>query len=698
MRRLGWLLFGATCACAVVQAVLLLSADIPLWSYEIVVDEGFPLVPIGSVLGAAVGAIIISRYPRNLIGWLFAAGQLGNEIGGMISAIIIRLVAQGRQAAIPDSLIVGGQLFSAIWTMTFLALIYLLAPDGRVPSRRWRYTPLIPVGALLLQYGVVLAVPPRVLLRGESVEIGWETAVAAVLSYLIVAVAVGIGAAAIWRRLLSATGESRQQLLWLAASGAALTATSVIALVSQLLLVNPPWLLIVPWHLSYIFVSISVGIAILRYRLFDIDVILSRTIVLATLGAFVTVGYVAVVVTIGWALLYGFGTQGEDLYWPSLVATGLVAAGFQPLRRRVLRWTDRLVYGERAAPYEALADLNRELADRPTPDAMPTLVAETAGRAVGAVRAVATVGPAHDPLISAVWERPGAARSAARPTEHATTVEDLGEPVGCVSVDLPAGRDLRPFEQALLADIGRQAGVAFRGALLEAQVADHIRQIEASSAELARSRRRLVRAEDEARERFAADIDHRVLPLLAAARDDLADTSGAVELSDRLSGAIGRVESALDELRSVVRGVFPALLERRGLVPALVAELGRLPDVALELGGLPDERLDRDVEAAAYLFCVEVTPRDRPGTVRLRVRHAELTAQVEGLDGSVASPERWLHVRDRLAALDGSMTVAAEQGRDVARAVVPLAGQPAVARPSDHSASSRSGPNDDFGR
>lgn len=696
MRRLGWLLFGATCACAVVQGVLLLSADIPLWSYQILVDEGFPLVPIGSVLGAAVGALIISRYPRNLIGWLFAAGQLGNEIGGMISAVILSLVAQGRQAAIPDALIVGGQLFSAIWTLTFLALIYLLAPDGRVASRRWRYTPLVPVGALLLQYGVVLVIPPRALLGGESAEIGWVTGAAALLSYLIILVAIGLGGAAIWRRLLSATGESRQQLLWLAASGAALTGASVIALVSQFLLVNTPWFLIVPWHLSYIFVSVSVGIAILRYRLFDIDVILSRAIVLAALGVFVTIGYVAVIVTIGWALS-AFGAQGEDLYWPSLVATALVAAGFQPLRRRILRWTDRLVYGARAAPYEALADLNRELADRPTPDAVPALVAETAGRAVGGVRAVATVGPTTDPLISAVWERPGAARSTARPIVHTTTVEDFGERVGWVSVDLPAGRGLRPFEQALLADIGRQAGVAFRGALLEAEVADHVRQIEASSAELAQSRRRLVRAEDEARERFAADIDHRVLPLLAVARDGLADVRSATELADPLSGAIGAVEAALDELRSVVRGVFPALLERRGLVPALATELDRFPDVVLELHGLPDERLDRDVEAAAYLFCVEVAPRDRPGTVRLTVRAADLTAEVEGVDGSAETPDRWLHVRDRLAALDGSMTVTTEQGKSVVRAVVPLGGQLAGARPSSHSASSRSGPNDDLG-
>ncbi len=664
MRRLGWIIFAATCACAVVEGVLLFTAGMPLWSYDVIVDLGFPLVTIGSMLGAAVGALIISRYPRNLIGWLFAAGQLGNQIGLTIGAAILHLSATGRQAATPDALIIGGQLFSAIWTLTFLALIYLLAPDGRVPSRRWRYAPLVPVGALLLDYVVVLAIPPQELLRGA--ELSGVAVVAILLSYLIVGVAVGLGAAAIWRRLSIATGESRQQLLWLAASGVALAGTTVVALASQVLLSRAPWYIIVPWHLSYSFVAVSVGVAILRYRLFDIDVILSRTIVLATLGVFVTVGYVAVVVAIGWALT-GFGAAESDLYWPSLVATALVAAGFQPVRRRMLRWADRLVYGARAAPYEALADLSRELADRPTPAAVPALVAETAGRAVGALRAVATVGPTAAPLVTAAWERSEGRPPATRSVHHVVTVTDLGEPIGCLSVDVPAGRGLRPFEQALLADIGHQVGVAFRGTLLEAEIADRVRQLESSSTELEQSRGRLVRAEDEARERLAADIDHRVLPLLVTARESLSDVHDIAALAGPLEGAIAAVESALEELRSVVRGVFPALLERRGLIPALTTELARRPDVTLEIDGLPPGRLDGDLEAAAYLFCVEVAPRDRPGTVRLSVRDATLTAEVSG---ALGSPNRWLHVRDRLAALDGSLSV----DQDVARAVIPLAG------------------------
>ena len=115
--------------------------------------------------------------------------------------------------------------------------------------------------------------------------------------------------------------------------------------------------------LAYIFFSVTVGVAIFRYRLYDIDVILNRAIVLGTLAVFVSVGYIVVVVAIG-AVLQAVGAPGSPLYWPSLVATALVAVAFQPVRRHVLRLADRLVYGTRAAPYEALATLGRRLADR----------------------------------------------------------------------------------------------------------------------------------------------------------------------------------------------------------------------------------------------------------------------------------------------------------------------------------------------
>lgn len=660
VRRAGWFMFVLTCVCTVGQGVLLLTSGVSFFSYDVFIDQGFPLLSIGAVLGAAVGAMIISRYPRNVIGWLFAAGQLGDAVGLLGKAAVFHLSAIGRPEAIPAPLVVASQLFSAFYTVAFLALIYLLAPDGRLPSPRWRLAPLVPIGALLAEDVVVLSIPPAVYLGEEQVDVGWPSVLVLITSNVAMGVAIGLGAVAVRRRLRDATGERRQQLLWLAASGAALTGAYALLLIVQLTLVSAPWYCVVPMYLAYIFVSVSMGVAMLRYRLYDIDVVLSRAIVLASLGVFVTVGYIAVVVTIGWALS-AFGAPGSDLYWPSLVASALIAAAFQPLRRRVLQWTDRLVYGARAAPYEAIAELNRELSDLPSPVEVPALVAETAGRAVGAVRAVATVGPADDPLVTSTWERPNA-RPATRSVEHAATVTDLGETIGCVSVEVPAARGLRPFERDLLADIGRQAGVAFRGALLEAEVAERAGQVEASSAELERSRRRLVRAEDEARERFAADIDERVVPLLTSARARL---TGAGDLAGRLSGAIGDVEAALDELRSVVRGVFPALLERRGLAPALFAAFERSPGVELDLDGLPDQRLGRDIEAAAYVFCVDVTARDRPASVRITLVDHSVVAEVIG---SAGSPDRWLHVQDRLAALDGSLAV----DGGLVRAVIPV--------------------------
>lgn len=661
-RRAGWLMVGVTLACAFAQGALLLTAGVPFWSYDVLIDQGFPLLSIGAVLGVAVGALIIGRYPRNVIGWLFAWGQVGNQLGLLAKAAIFHLTAAGRPDAIPDALVVGSQLFGAFFTIAVLAVIFLLAPDGRPLSPRWRLAPLVPIGALLAQDVVVLTIPAAVYLGLEPVEMGWPSVAVLIASNVAMGVAIALGAGSMWRRLRVAQGERRQQLLWLAASGGALAVTYAVVVIVQLTLVVAPWYSVLPLYLAYIFVSVSVGVAILRYRLYGIDVILSRTIGLAALGVFVTAGYIAVVVTIGWALS-AFGASDADVYWPSLVATALVAAAFQPTRRRMLRWTDRLVYGPQAEPYAALAELNRELADRPSPAAVPAMVAETAGRAVGAQRAVATVGPDEEPLVTATWARPGG-RPTIRTVEHTATVTDLGEPIGCVSVHVPAGRGLRRFERELLADIGRQAGVAFRGALLEAEVAERVAQIEASSAELAESRRRLVRAEDEARERFAADIDHRVVPLLTDAQDGLSAVPEA-DLPARLAHAVTGVEAALDELRSVVRGVFPALLERRGLAPALFAAFEGSPDLELDIDGLPDERMDRDVEAAAYLFCLQVAPRSGPGTVRLGVAGGSLSCQVTGAAGP---PDRWLHIRDRLAALDGSMTV----GDGVVRAVIPL--------------------------
>jgi len=681
-----------------------------LFSYDVIVENAFPIATIGAIAGAAVGAVIVTRYPRNIIGWLFCVGQLGSALSQAAAAYVATtptgdLEAGGAQF-LAESVRLIAQTFNAYYTMAFISLIFLLAPDGRLPSRRWRLAPVVPIAAVVMQVGVYLSLPSGAFEPGAQVEFTIAQVIFAVTAAAALALAIALGAIAIWLRLRRADGVLRQQLLWLAVAAAAVTGTYLIAFVAQLLLTQAPWYLIIPWYLSYVFVSVAVGVAILKYRLYDIDVILSRAIVLGVLAVFVTAGYVGVVVAIGTAVT-ALGAADSTVYWPSLVAIALVATAFQPVRRHVLRLADQFVYGTRAAPYEALAALSRRLADSPSPEELPTRVAEATGRAIGASHTSVQLGPTGSELLTAVW--PVGSREANRdlPTRAPAfrlelPARDMGEQIGSITVVLPPGRDLRPFERELLGDVAAQAGVAFRNALLEVELADRVEQTEIQSAELAASRQRLVGVEDEARERLAGAISRGVIPHLATVESALGGQDQPVpppeDLLDRL---IGETEQALENLRTVCRGVFPALLERRGLVPALAAQLSAThPLTLLNVDGAAERRMDRAAEAAGYLFCIEVAPMDRPSVISLSVRDDQLLLTVAGEDTwDDPTGSNWQHARDRVAALDGDVSVSdGVDGSLLVRAVIPLADQVIVgAVMAAQTSSSRSGPNADFG-
>ena len=711
MRSLGWVMFAGTCLLSGVQVALLVSSGDPLFSNDVIVENAFPIATIGAIAGAAVGAVIVSRYPRNVIGWLFCVGQLGSALSQAAAAYVsttpIGDLEPGGEQFLAESIRLIAQTFNAYYTMAFISLIFLLVPDGRLPSRRWRLAPFVPVAAVVMQVGVYLSLPSAAFEPGAQIEFNVAQVFFAVTAAAALALGIALGAIAIWLRLRRAEGVLRQQLLWLAAAAAAVTGTYLLAFVAQLLLTQAPWYLIIPWYLSYVFVSVAVGVAIMKYRLYDIDVILSRAIVLGVLAVFVTVGYIGVVVAIGSAVT-ALGSSGSTVYWPSLVATALVAAAFQPVRRHVLRLADQFVYGNRAAPYEALASLSRRLADSPSPEDLPARVAEATGRAIGASRIVVELGAPGSGLLTAVWPS-GAPRDSVGPTAGLELpVLDVGEQVGTITVLLPPGRDLRPFERELLDDVAAQAGVAFRNALLEAELAARVEQTEIQSDELAASRQRLVGVEDEARERLAGSISREVIPHLAVVESALDDRDDGVPvppagLLDRL---IAQTELALENLRTVCRGVFPALLERRGMVPALSAQLDATRSPAqLEVAESAERRLDRAAEAAGYLFCIEAAPTDRPSVIALSVDNDTLSVAVTAQsvwDDPTAS--NWQHARDRVAALGGEVGVERDgDGSQRVRALIPLADQPpggeATVRDvmAAQTASSRSGPKADLG-
>lgn len=189
---------------------------------------------------------------------------------------------------------------------------------------------------------------------------------------------------------------------------------------------------------------------------------------------------------------------------------------------------------------------------------------------------------------------------------------------------------------------------------------------------------------------------------IASSRD-----AGAEDLGAELDRLIAETQQALEELRTVCRGVFPALLERRGLVPALAAQLpATTPLAKLQVAQSADQRLDRAAEAAGYLFCVEVAPIDRPSIIDLRVDHDQLTVTITS-DGLASEQTGWQHARDRVAALGGEVRLLATSGLATNQAAQQLRVQAAIPLPdqstrepvmANHTASSRSGPNEDFGR
>ena len=702
MRLLAWCLFAATVILFALQWIFLAASAQPMLSSAVLVDQAFPLVGLGAVIGARIGVLITSKYPRNIIGWLFLLGQLGSVAGLAADAFTV-LVADG----IVDAPLVGQlcsyikDMFDATYTMTFLAIIFMLAPDGRLLSRRWRVAVAVPIAALLLRLSFLVAQPASDFVPGATVVLGGLSIAILLVDVVALLVALALGAIALLLRLRGSTGRQRIQLQWIASAAAVVATALLLYLLGRFVAGIPLWVLSEGLYLAYIYVWVAVGIAILRYRLYDIDVFLSRAIVLAILGVFITVGYIAVVVLIG-AILSATGTSETSLYWPSLVATALVAVAFQPLRRHVLRLADQLVYGRRALPYDALATLSRRLADSPSPDELPATVAEATGRAVGAAWTCVTIEHAGAPATGtgSAW-RAGPTAAPGRPG-LILPVLDVGERVGTIEVSMPPGRALRNFERRLLEDVAAQAGMAFRNALLQSELAARVAEEHVRSDELAASRQRLVGAEDDARQRLADDIQRRVIPHLAVVATSLQNAADRDVVSPQwLDPLIAATEEAVHELRMVCRGIFPALLERRGLVPALAERLSSVqPGAELIVGDSATARVDPAVEAAGYVFCEEVSSSGPVRSVRLDVDRDRLIVRIVlAGNGQVGG---WQHARDRIAALGGEIRFAPSgDGRpDIeVTAWVPLQVQEVEDSPAQDQILSRlSGPKTAFGR
>jgi signal transduction histidine kinase len=327
-------------------------------------------------------------------------------------------------------------------------------------------------------------------------------------------------------------------------------------------------------------------------------------------------------------------------------------------------------------------------------------VAEAAGRAVNATRiaVVLHVGAAADQTAS--WP-PGRLEDS-ETSGVELPVMHLGERLGSISVVMPIGHPLRRREQQLLADLADQAGLAFRNARLTVELSAQVEQLDQRTRELSDSRRRLINAGDAERSRLERGIAGQVLlhlrPLPARLRElSVADgrdgDSHASLLTPSLDPMTDALNAAMEALREITRGVFPAQLARSGLPTALQSLFTRT-------GGsrrltvdehVDGRRFDPRVEAAAY-FCVAEATRalDDPVHVALSAVDDELLVDVTGRDRSQLPLS---HIRDRVEAAGGTISVRSVDGLTSLEAWFPWPGHVVAAA---HASTSRSGPNADF--
>ncbi len=678
--RIAWAVVGLTTVAFVLDTVFT-AAHRSLLSEATWADHGWPLAPLAGMGYAWMGALIISRHPRHHVGWLLSAASL----------LSVTLAADAYSMWVLDGDGPGSAYWAhvAAWAGPLLGwpaftaqiIVFLIAPDGHLLSRRWRWAAWVALAGLALHTLGTLTIRPGEVVVGEDFGNRAVSLPLLTVGWMLVAAALIASVVSLVLRLRRAKDDERLQLLWIA-SAAAMLALGVVCILAipRLQGEEGTWLAALPLRVAQVAVPVCVAVAVLRHRLLAIDLILDRALMFTLAAVVVAVGYVGVVVLVGLAV--GGSTEG---FWPSLLATVVVALAFQPIRRRVLRVADRVAFGAAAAPYEALADFSRRLGDSPDPAALLPAVADAAGRAVNARSVVVTLHVAAGADNVATW--PPDLEPVGDGARVEVPVVDRGERLGRIEVAMPPGHALRPLEKRLLADLADQAALAFRSARLAAELSGEVERLARRTGDLAESRRRLISAGDAERSRLERAIERQVAPHLARLPGQLQGLSVAGRPTTtgdagELAGILLSLNTALEALREITRGVFPAQLARSGLpvaLASLVARAGGTGRLVVEESAA-GRRFSPRVEAAAF-FCAAEATRDLDGPVLvvLSVDSDWLRLVVTGTDrGRLARDD----IRDRVEAADGSVAITLDRGHTVVEVQLP-----------DQTASSRSGPN-----
>jgi signal transduction histidine kinase len=673
------------------------------WSHMATTDAAVsPVAVAGAVAYARLGALIVRR-AGNLIGWFMLAEGAANAVMTAGSAYAI-VGLKAYPGALPAPAVVGNLAESVfVIVISALAAIFLLFPTGRLPSPRWRPAALAGLGLTGLTLAAFVVSTRQVALPAPGgISLSYSNPLAVrsldpvarlgtlnglgVVTVLLLAPAV----MSLVRRYRRGDQRLRQQLKWLALVVVGVLICQIAGVLAIATGRQGQLLQAVPYAITPLLVFLgipaAITIAILRYRLFDIDVIISRALLFTLLSAGVTAVYAAIVLGIGTLV----GSGNDPLL--TVAAAVVIALLFQPLRQRATRLANRLVYGHRATPYQVLSDFAADMADQlDLGDALDRMVSLLAG-AAGATRVEAWLRVGTELSPAAVWPA-GAAPSAVRrltAAEPAATTElrpvaELAAPdpptrmvpvrhgddlLGAISLHKPPNEALNSAEDSLLQHLASQAGLVMRNAQLTAE-------LRATIDELRASRRRLVEAQDAERRKIERNLHDGAqqqlvalaiqLSLLAGTADDPALVRQAIpELKAQLS-------TALDDLRTLARGIYPPLLAEQGLVMALRTQAARSP-VPVEVEARDVGRYTPDAESTVYFCALEalqnVAKHARASRVTVRLAAAEdglefsVTDDGAGFPAAAQRPGSGLQgMSDRLAAHGGTLDIRSEPGQ-----------------------------------
>ncbi len=603
-------------------------------------------------VGLDVGTLLIYSVLAALIFW-----QRSQDRMALFCAYCLMLTGGATYTGLLD---VGLRSVAPVWFwlvgvlellgQVSFAVFFLLFPSGRFVPRwsRWG-VPLIVLNEAWYVFFVNQFVGERSVLN----------------PLLFAAQILGLVGLQIYRyRRISTRGE-RQQTKWVVFGFSLAIGGFVLLLIIGTFLLSPEarnsWVLnvLVEETVSgglLLLIPISIAIAILHSHLWDIDIIINRTLVYGTLTASIVGIYVLVVGYLG-AL---FRTGGNPLI--SLIAAGLVAVLFQPLRELLQRGVNRLVYGQRDEPYTVISRLGQRLEATLAPEAVLPTIVETVAQALKLPYAAITLQQDGTLVIAASY---GSAKDELLRLPLSYQSDLIGE---LVLAPRGPGETFTAADRALLNDLARQAGVAAHAVRLTTD-------LQRLTGELQHSRTQLVTTQEEERRRLRRDLHDGLGSALTSVTFQL---DAASNLLDRDPQAVktllkelkAQTQASITNIRRLVYNLRPPILDEWGLVAALREQVAQyqLHNVQVTVDtpeSLPT--LPAAVEVAAYRIALEalanVVRHAQASTcaIRLSIDDDTLTVEVQddgsGLPRSFHAGVGITAMRERAAELGGSCTV-----------------------------------------